>query len=139
MFLVAMVALLSTRALENSLTREKRDQEAELLLVGQTYMNAIRSYYLNTPGFDKRYPPDLQALLLDNRATRISRPLRKLYRDPITGDQNWGIVPAPDGGVMGVYSLSARRPVKIDGFPQGMASFINATKYQDWKFVYQPS
>lgn len=139
MFLVAILTVLSVRAIENTLMRERRDKEKELLVVGQTYTNAIRAYYLNTPGFAKHYPPDLQSLLQDPRTTRLSRPLRKLYRDPITGSQEWGLIESPDGGLMGVYSLSLRQPVKVDGFPSEMAEFVKATKYQDWKFVYEPS
>ncbi len=139
MFLVAALAVIAGRAMENSQTRERRAKEAELLIVGQAYRSAIRQYYQNTPGFDKRYPTSLRALLQDERATRMTRPLRKLYRDPITGSAEWGLVEAPDGGVMGVYSLSFRQPIKIDGFTPDLADFANVKKYQDWKFVYQPS
>jgi type II secretory pathway pseudopilin PulG len=138
MFMVAILAVLSMRGLENSLTKERRDQEAELLYVGQAFRNAIRAYYEGTPGSAKQYPPDVVSLLQDVRVTRMSRPLRKLYRDPITGSQDWGIVPAPDGGVMGVYSLSLQQPIKSDGFPAELAGFVGAKKYQDWKFVYSP-
>jgi type II secretory pathway pseudopilin PulG len=139
MFVVAMLTVFSLRGLENSLTKERRAKEAELLFAGQAYRDAIRKYYDNTPGFAKHYPPDVRALLQDVRATRMSRPLRKLYWDPITASQDWGVVPAPDGGVMGVYSLSSQQPLKIDGFPAGLTGFIGAKSYQDWKFVYQPS
>lgn len=138
MFAVAILAVLSLRALENLHTKERREKEVELLFAGQAYQNAIRLYYDNSPGTEKHFPPDLQALLLDARATRISRPLRKLYRDPIAGSEVWGIVPAPGGGVMGVYSLSSQQPIKIAGFPVDLQGFAGARQYQDWKFVYQP-
>ena len=138
MFMVAVVAVWAASAVENTSTRERRDQEAQLLYAGTAYFNAIRAYYDNSPGSSKQYPPDLPSLLQDARATRMSRPLRKLYLDPITGSQSWGIVPAPDGGVMGVYSLSRRQPIKIGGFAAEFARFAGAKTYQDWKFVYPP-
>jgi type II secretory pathway pseudopilin PulG len=138
MFLVALMAIVSVRALENSMTAERREKETDLLAAGQAYRNAIRTYYDNSPGTSKTYPPDLEALLLDARATRLRRPLRKLYRDPITGSKEWGVVRTADGTIKGVYSLSARKPFKTGGFPAGLKSFDNAGQYKQWLFVYEP-
>ena len=44
------------------------------------------------------------------------RHLRRLYRDPITGQDEWGLVEAPGGGVMGVYSRSEDEPIKSGNF-----------------------
>ncbi|QDQ25025.1 type II secretion system protein [Chitinimonas arctica] len=137
LFLVAILAVLTTRALENSRTAELREREAELLYVGQAYQAAIRAYYRNGSG-SVRYPPTLDVLLLDQRPLRPQRPLRRLYRDPIRATQEWGLVPAPSGGIMGVYSLSMQAPQKIDGFPTELASFKGAKHYRDWQFIYQP-
>ena len=139
LFLVAGMFIISLRAIEVTATNERRAREAELLWVGQAFRDAIKLYYANTPGFVKRYPPNLQALLIDQRATRTSRPLRKIYPDPISSSSDWGIVEAPDGGVMGVYSLSPRKPIKTGGFSDEFAAFANASSYQQWKFVYQPN
>ena len=138
MFLVALVAIVTVRALENSMTAERREKERDLLAVGQAYRNAIRSYYDNSPGTSKSYPPDLEALLLDKRATRMRRPLRKLYRDPMSGSAEWGIVRTAEGAVKGVYSLSVLKPFKTDGFPVELKSFANASQYKQWLFVYEP-
>lgn len=138
MFLVAAVAIISVRALENTMTAERRAKEAQLLLVGQAYRNAIRDYYEGSPGTGKMYPKDLESLLLDPRTTRLRRPLRKLYRDPITGKAEWGVVRSKTGEVMGVFSLSALAPIKRDGFPSELAGFANARQYRDWRFVYEP-
>lgn len=138
MFMVAVVAIVSVRALENTATQERREKEAELLLIGQAYRDAIRTYYENSPGSSKTYPAELKALLLDERTTRLRRPLRKLYRDPISASNDWGIVRSESGGVMGVYSLSMLKPVKIDGFPPELGHFKNAQHYKEWQFVYQP-
>lgn len=139
MFLVAVVAIISVRALENTMTAERREKEQDLLVAGQAYRNAIKNYYDNSPGTSKAYPPDLQALLLDARATRLRRPLRKLYRDPITASTEWGIVRTESGTIKGVYSLSTLKPFKSDGFPVELKSFNNARQYKQWQFVYEPA
>jgi len=137
MFVVAVLSILSVRALENSLTKARRDKEEELLFVGQAYRDAIRSYYDNTPGTAKEYPPDLTSLLLDNRTTTTRRPLRKLYRDPMSDSEKWGVILTDDGRIKGVYSLSQQQPVKTGGFPDEFVAFAVAKSYRDWQFVYQ--
>lgn len=139
LFLVAVLAILAARAVEVTATHEQRAREADLLWVGATYREAIRQYYLNTPGYQKRYPASLNALLLDQRPTRATRPLRKLYRDPMTGSDQWGIIESSDGDVMGIYSLSTRRPFKVDGFGTELHSLSTAKTYQDWKFSFEPN
>jgi type II secretory pathway pseudopilin PulG len=138
LFALAILAVLTTRALENVRTTERRGREEELLFIGQAYINAIAQYYEQSPGTVKKYPATLEALLLDERTVRLRRPLRRLYRDPIDGELSWGLVTAPDGTVMGVYSLSAKAPLKTNAFPAALSTFAHATSYQDWKFVYLP-
>ena len=77
-------------------------------------------------------------LLIDDRATKIARPLRRLYRDPITASDEWGTVRDKDGGIMGIYSLSEAKPIKTAGFPNDLISFTGATRYSAWHFIYQP-
>lgn len=137
-FMVAIVAVLSLHAQTNMATKERRRKEDELLFVGQAYRDAIRGYYLNSTGQVRSFPPSIDVMLLDKRTNQIASHLRKAYLDPITGSANWGIVKAPDGGIMGVYSLSIQQPIKVDGFPDALGAFIGAKQYQNWKFVYQP-
>ena len=139
LFLVALTAIVSVRALENTMTTELREKEGELLAVGQAYRDAIANYYDNSPGTAKTYPPELESLLLDGRATRLRRPLRKLYRDPITASAEWGIVRTDNGMIKGVYSLSSRKPFKTDGFPAELKSFNGARQYKQWLFIYEPA
>lgn len=138
MFLVAVLSLLSVRALRNTLTEERRAKEAELLATGIAYRNAIKGYYDNAPGTGRIYPESLDALLEDRRGTKIRKHLRKRFRDPVTGGKDWGLVYLDDEHkqIIGVYSLSVQRPLKRDGFPADMMSFLNAGSYRDWKFVY---
>lgn len=137
LFALAIIAMGASRALQNLQAMERREREDELLFVGQAYLKAIAQYHDQSPGTVRRYPPDLSSLLLDERAVRIRRPLRRLYADPIEGSRQWGKVAAPDGGVMGVYSLSARVPIKRAGFPPALKGFADAASYQDWKFVHE--
>jgi type II secretory pathway pseudopilin PulG len=139
LFIVATLSIVTLRALENSLTKDRRAKEAQLLFAGQAYQHAIMTYYQNSPGSSKTYPPDLTSLLEDSRTSTLQRPLRRLYIDPVTGNQNWGIVPGPKGGVMGVYSTSTQQPVKVNGFPANLSNFVGATSYQQWQFLYQPT
>ena len=111
-----------------------RDREAELLWIGRQYRLAIEGYYKNR---DMRYPRTLEDLLKDPREPSVRRYLRKRYPDPITGSDEWGLVKAPDGGIMGVYSRSAEQPVKVAGFMLA-DRFEGAATYADWKFVYTP-
>lgn len=138
MFLVAFVAIASVRALENVRTAERREKEASLLWVGTAYRNAIATYHGGSPGEQKTYPKKLKDLLYDERQANPNRPLRKLYRDPITGSPDWGLVKDAKGNITGVYSLSTEAPVKRAGFPPELAAFAGAQQYSDWKFVYQP-
>ncbi|QOJ21014.1 MAG: hypothetical protein HRU77_10100 [Gammaproteobacteria bacterium] len=43
-----------------------------------------------------------------------------------------------DKRIVGVYSLSERKPIKKDKFPERYAKFSEAVTYRDWKFVYKP-
>lgn len=113
-----------------------RDREAQLLYVGNQYRRAIERYYVSGP---RQFPRTLEDLLKDPRKPGVERYLRKLYIDPMTGKNQWGVVKAPDGGVMGVYSLSEDVPRKTAGFSVYNKVFESAAKYSDWKFVYNPS
>jgi type II secretory pathway pseudopilin PulG len=115
---------------------QQREQERQLIFVGNQYLQAIGNYYQRTPGSVKTYPATLQNLLQDNRYVSTQRHLRKLYADPITQSQDWGIVTAPQGGIMGVYSKSKLQPIKNAGFKQINANFEGQKKYSDWQFIY---
>jgi type II secretory pathway pseudopilin PulG len=115
---------------------QQREKEAELLFVGQQYREAIRAYYERSPGGAKRYPKKLEDLLSDSRYPVAQRYLRRPYSDPMTGKADWGLVDAPEGGIMGVYSLSEAPPIKSGGFSKRDESFGGAARYADWKFFY---
>jgi type II secretory pathway pseudopilin PulG len=113
-----------------------REKEAQLLYAGNQYRRAIERYYIGGP---RQYPRTLEDLLKDPRKPNTERYLRKLYFDPVTGSAEWGLVKAPDGGIMGVYSTSELKPMKIAGFPVANRAFEGAAAYSEWKFVYNPA
>ncbi|UMR30071.1 type II secretion system GspH family protein [Massilia sp. MB5] len=136
MFLVAMLTLASVRALQVTLVNEQREREAELLLVGMAYRNAIRSYYQNATGSARQLPKDGKALLDDGRGQRTEHHLRKRFRDPMTAEA-WEEIYENDF-LIGVVSRSSRKPIKKSGFPPELADFSKARTYRDWKFIYRP-
>lgn len=87
----------------------QREQRAELAWIGGQFRQAIGLYYQRSPGTAKRYPESLEHLLEDRRFLSRQRYLRRIYADPFSGKAQWGLVPAPQGGIMGVYSLAAGR------------------------------
>ncbi|MBJ7311484.1 type II secretion system protein [Rugamonas sp. CCM 8940] len=138
MFLVAIVALLTARALENVLTTARRDKEAELLWVGRTLRDAIGDYHRSTPGSDKKYPKKLADLLDDKRDSGAPRrSLRKVYRDPISGAKEWGEVRTENGELIGVFSLSTQRPLRRKAVGPDLPGFDDAESYQQWRFIYE--
>ena len=116
----------------------QREKERELLFIGHQFRDAIEAYYQHSPGTVKRYPENLQQLLEDKRYLTVQRYLRKIYIDPMTGKPEWGLVPSPSGGIMGVHSMSGSAPAKTDGFDAVDESFARTSKYSDWKFSYVP-
>lgn len=117
---------------------QQRAKEQELLFVGLQYRRAIEQYYEISSG-GNRYPPSIEALLLDERTPSIRRFLRRPYRDPLTNSSEWGLVRAPDGGIMGIYSQAEGKPIRQVNFPKVLNWDSKPASYADWKFVYLPS
>lgn len=134
--LIVIAGFALTQASTKWSDARKREREQELLKVGDVIRKAIGSYYNQTPGVVKEYPPNLEALLKDNRLPVPKRYLRKIYIDPVTQREGWGIVEAPSGGIMGVYSLSADVPYKTKGFRPIYKHFENKKYYGEWYFAY---
>lgn len=133
LFLVAMMAGGLALIGEVWHTSNLREKEAELLHVGNEYRRAIERYYRSGNG---QYPKSLRDLIRDPRQPGMVRHLRRLYADPMTGKDEWGLVKSNDGGIAGVYSLSEAAPLKVAGFALRDASFEGKTRYADWQFVF---
>ena len=121
-------------------TALQREKEAELLFIGNQFRDAITSYYLRM--LARQYPLSLEDLIKDPRFPDTVRHLRKLYRDPITGTTDWGLIAAPGGGIMGVYSKSELAPLKRADFDAPNLALEDRARqlgdklaYKDWHFV----
>jgi type II secretory pathway pseudopilin PulG len=112
----------------------QRERETELLFVGKQYRQAIASYYASG---QREFPARLEDLLLDPRYPEVRRHLRRLYRDPMTGATEWGLVKVGER-IVGVYSLGAGMPLKEvpSGSPDDPP--IGGTSYSEWKFIVDP-
>ncbi len=119
-------------------TAAQREKERELLFIGNQYRQAIETFWkMPLPvGTVRRLPKNFNELLSDSRFPTTVRHLRRIYRDPMTGEPEWGLVKEPDGGISGVYSQSTDQPFKIAGFPAVYAHFEEAKNYRDWVFRF---
>jgi hypothetical protein len=80
-------------------------------------------------------PLSLQDLLLDTRQTDQVRHLRKIYPDPMTGSTEWGLEIDPDTRrIMGVFSLSTQKPIKVGNFPPGLETLNKKEFINEWVF-----
>jgi type II secretory pathway pseudopilin PulG len=115
----------------------QQEKEQELLFVGHQFRTAIAKYYAQS---GSKYPPSLEALVESYDASgKKVHYLRKLYVDPVTGNDQWGLILAKGAGLAGIYSLSGEKPYKTAGFSDADSNFEGAEKYSDWKFVYIPT
>jgi len=143
LLLIAIMGAALTAAVGIWSQSRQREKEAELLWIGNQFKQAIGLYYQRTPGSLKRYPEKLEDLLEDHRYLSVQRYLRRLYADPMTGKPDWGLVSAPTGGVMGVYSRSAAQPILQRVLPSSASQAPEepaaaAPGYSGWKFSYAP-
>ena len=130
---VVIMGIVLGAAMEIWHTAMQREKERELLFVGNQFRQAIGLYYR----VGKTYPATLVELLKDPRQPAIRRYLRKVYRDPITGKAEWGLVLGAHGEIIGVRSLSEDHPIKVSGFTAANRGFEGAKKYSDWIFSYR--
>lgn len=135
---VAIISTGVTGAAELWSQQERRERERELLFIGGEFRRAIERYYLDSPGVAKSYPQELTDLIEDRRFPTPRRHLRRLYRDPMTGKAEWGVLEAPTGGIMGVKSLSSAETLKKAGFSLENRAFEGALSYAQWEFSYEP-
>lgn len=114
--------------------RVRREKEADLLAAGDEIARALTDYYRFTPQAAKELPARLEDLLADSRSGAPKRHLRRVYRDPLTGRGEWGMV-MREGRIAGVYSLAPGTPLKRDGFGPAQQGFANAGTYAAWVFA----
>ncbi|HSQ04047.1 MAG TPA: type II secretion system protein [Burkholderiales bacterium] len=130
LFLIAVMGIVLSVVGEMWHTVQKREKETELLFVGAEFRRALTQYNASAPG----YPQRLEDLLKDPRFPDVRRYLRKIYRDPLTGRAEWGLLKSPENAITGVYSLSDEEPLKQAGFSAADAAFEGKKKYSEWVF-----
>lgn len=150
--LLAVLSLAAALTLEVAETTGRRSAEAELISVGKEFERAFASYYRQSPPGTRRFPQRLEDLVRDPRLPGVKRHLRRVYVDPLTG-QDWQTVPAPGGGIMAVYSSATGKPYREDigpllavpvvaaaasAAPAAADSASQPASYADWRFGYDP-
>jgi type II secretory pathway pseudopilin PulG len=120
----------------------KRDREEELLFRGDQIRKGIEAYYKWTAqkhGGKGIYPESLEELVKSKYSLAPKRFIRRIYKDPMTGEADWVIVTDPAKRVMGVKSTSNEEPLKTSNFPLIYRDFEGKTRYSDWVFAYGPA
>jgi hypothetical protein len=129
------MGIVAAAALKIGNVTHRRVAEEALLDVGREFSEALESYQRVTPVGQPDEPLNLQDLLKDTRFPKVVRHLRKLYNDPITGQAEWGLLRSDlTKRIVGVYSLSDVKPVKIGNFDTFFQGLSNKTSYQQWVF-----
>lgn len=137
LILVAIIGAASAATVSVGALMQRRAAEEELLAIGREFRSAFTSYYYAANG-PVKYPRELTELLKDPRFPNTRRHLRRIYPDPLTGKEAWGTIPAPGGGIMGVYSLAEGAPIKTALFPAELPNLNGAKRYSDWTFSFEP-
>lgn len=135
LILVACIGLMLAAVGEVASTQARRERETELLFIGHQYREAIGLYFRA----NHRWPTDVADLVEDNSGAAITQHfLRRPYADPMTRAADWTLLPAPNGGFMGVASRCAQAPLKRAGFDPQDVDFDKAAHYADWLFTFEP-
>lgn len=139
--MVIIVGLVAGIAGTSWQTIMQRAREAELFWRGDQYRQAIQSYYEHGAGGSKnragQYPNKLEDLLKDPRSLAKKKHIRRLFVDPMTGD-DWELIKDKGGRITGVHSSSSLEPFQQDGFPAEYEAFAGAASYTAWEFNYLP-
>ncbi|MCK4509410.1 MAG: type II secretion system protein [Desulfuromonadales bacterium] len=136
--MVSVLGLAASMAGQTWRSTMQQAREAELLFRGQQYQQAVASYYAVKHGPQQMLPAKLEHLLRDPRFPGVVRHLRKLYNDPMTGE-DWELVTDPAERIIGVRSSSDLEPFRKDGFPQSLDKLRDKTSYREWEFVFAPT
>ena len=136
---VVILGLMSGIAGSTWSSTMQRAKEQELLWRGNQYRQAIGSYYETAHGGAAGiFPSDLESLTKDPRSAVVVRHLRKLFLDPMTGE-DWVVIKDPSGKISGVHSSSTQEPFKKSGFSEINKDFEDKESYSEWQFVFTPA
>ena len=94
---LALIGVATAATMQMGVLLQQRVAEEELMAIGIEFHRALISYAGTAQPGQARAPRTMEDLLKDPRAPNIRRHLRKIYIDPMTGKDEWGIIPSPDG------------------------------------------
>lgn len=164
LFAVAALGIASAGSAVMWSTLTQSERERELLFIGGEFSRALQRYHDASPVDARRYPATLQELVEDKRQPTPLRHLRKIYFDPVTRSQDWGLVMA-GGQIRAVYSKSEKvarireLPAWVDAGGKGVAGMLkppptgnpsafataaparlasDEVRHADWLFVPMP-
>jgi type II secretory pathway pseudopilin PulG len=138
LFLVVVMGIMLGATGQSVRVIMQREREKELIFRGLQYRDAIERW-------SKKGVPlkDLKDLVEPTVSSSVSaskdRLLRKLYKDPITGE-DWKTLPNPPDPIQGIYgvaSASNAEPLKQSNFPKVIENFEGKKKYSEWEFIYK--
>ena len=140
LLLVAFMGVGLMLGIDVYLTEMQREKERELLFIGHQFRAAIARYLQARPTgatlpVRSEYPKRLEDLLNDKRFAGTTRHLRKMFVDPLTGKDEWGLVMMGDR-IVGVHSLSGATPIKQANFEPDDRAFVGKAKISEWAFTF---
>jgi len=135
LFIITLMGLMAALAGSTWRFTAQRDRERELLFVGREYQRAIGCHLKAHAAQPQPYPTSLAQMLTNTDDSTVKRCLRRLYPDPITDSNDWGLVRTPEGGISGVYSRSTLAPLRQRGVYAGDSIDLSAKSYLDLKFM----
>ena len=138
-FTVTIVSILSMAALPLARISIKREKEVELRRALREVREAIDRYkdaaergFVEVKFGSDGYPPDLETLVKGvtqlNAVDKKLRFLRRIPKDPMTGDTHWGLRSSQDSpdstsyGGQNVYDI----------YTKSSAIALDGTKYSEW-------
>lgn len=138
LFIVVGLAVSMLIVSQNEQTLSMREKERDWVFVGQQYQKAINQYYAQSPNGIKELPKSIDDLVRDQRFLKVTRHLRRAYKDPLTG-QDWLELRNEAGLLVGVRSASAQ-PIFLRSALGALVSDLqNIQFHQDLKFEFKPT
>ncbi len=138
-FTVAIISILSMAALPLARVSIKRQKEVELRRALREVREAIDRYkdasdrgFVEVKFGSDGYPPDLETLVKGvtqlNAVDKKLRFLRRIPKDPMSGNTEWGMrssQDSPDSNSYGGQNV-------YDVYTKNTATALDGTKYSDW-------
>lgn len=133
---IAVISILAGMAYPVARNVIKRQKERDLRQALWEMRDAIDRYkdaadrnaFQQKVGADG-YPPDLETLVkgIDSNGKKLKF-LRKIPKDPMTGDTEWGLRSMQDDPTSDSYSGNS----VFDVYSKSQGTALDGTKYSDW-------